>query len=668
MKLKTDNTTFLDGLFLPEDVVVVPTENRPYESNAIVWRNVLIYGSQGSGKSETVRAIVEKAVEKYGSDNVNAVQIPATKLELAFGLLNSKPIQICLHPDTPIAIPSGNCLLREIKIGQGVLGLSKWGIIETKVLALKKNFRASYKIEFEDGRELRASGEHKFLTSKGWKETQDLNSNDYIIVWDKFGKEMEASRGKGKRVYSAELSEYDIEAIGSEIGKKYTFNQLLNLERGSEEDLWFSLQKQESRVSSNFGRGCLSCGDYRRRRKPFDKKRFRERIFHSHLTGSKYGLKPYELAGEENSEEETENEKFQPRLKMEDEIYPRQDRSRYLSSLGKNNSLFDCKEKISTFDKEIYREEDGRLLGSDLYGRGKKNSSFGQISECKKLKVKRILEAGDREELWDITTGTGNFIANGVISHNCFIDDFTLIKHKSETLQRFFEIRHIWSRKTGRKNGYIITIEGIHRFHSLQLEFRNVFDYLILRNSPDSLYDRQFLGQYFSNKSLDDMRGVEIGRLKDRRLFGYSLWRDKTGNQGFLELPMAKKNYLNEIRMENGRVSCGDKREERRVQKKPRKLKFSTIFFVMLGIISLFYGSGWSGKIGLLFGVIILWAIWWCAMHPPEEKKKRGIRHCVVCEKQLSAEEIREHRDFCDNCWYEDISTGMIYDQPDEEL
>jgi len=36
------------------------------------------------------------------------------------------------------------------------------------------------------------------------------------------------------------------------------------------------------------------------------------------------------------------------------------------------------------------------------------------------LGVVSIERLGVVMEMWDITTGTGDFIANGVVSHNCF--------------------------------------------------------------------------------------------------------------------------------------------------------------------------------------------------------------------------------------------------------
>jgi hypothetical protein len=46
----------------------VPTQDngRPYATNDIIHRNIVVYGAQGHGKSEFIRAFAEKLIEKYG--------------------------------------------------------------------------------------------------------------------------------------------------------------------------------------------------------------------------------------------------------------------------------------------------------------------------------------------------------------------------------------------------------------------------------------------------------------------------------------------------------------------------------------------------------------------------------------------------------------------------
>jgi len=140
-----------------------------------------------------------------------------------------------------------------------------------------------------------------------------------------------------------------------------------------------------------------------------------------------------------------------------------------------------------------------------------------------------------------------NFLNNKPIQI-VFIDDFTLVKHDKETLNKFFRIRHIWKEISGRSNGYILTIMGVHRFHAIQPEFRTNFDFLVCRSSPDNKYDKDFLKAYFNSKFIALMNKIEIAKWKNRKLFSYTLWRDKAERQGFIKLGMSKRNYFDEIK------------------------------------------------------------------------------------------------------------------------
>lgn len=636
MKLEINNETLLDGLFLPEDVVVVPTEDRPYESNAIVWRNVIVYGGQG-----------------------------------------------CLTSNTKILTPEGEKLIKNIKESDVVLS---WDF-ESKRLGYSKvtkiwrySTEELYYIRVSDGRELVCSEEHRFYTGKGWKRAKSLKVGETLYSMGAYGKANQSiARGMGLFSRDSRRGRNSIPEHGQ--GEDYK-EGLDAYPYSGDKQLFEGFNRMDS-LEATLKEGCK---------------------------------------GNQNADAEIlpEERTFQTERSLQDQtiLQDRSDRICLERDFEKDTTLSQseeeaCRTYVGILNKPEIGTKESR---QELFSQRTRYLLGVEEAELKPITVTAINRKNEKETtLCDIATTFGNYFAEGILVHNSgksegvralveqavkkygpnnvnaiqvpatklelafgfldnkkvnivFIDDFTLVKHKPETLQRFFEIRHIWSERTGRKNGYIITVIGIHRFHSLQLEFRNVFDYLLLRSSPDSLYDRQFLEQYFSSKSLDNMRNVEIGRLKDRKLFSYSLWRDKLGNQGFLELPMAEKNYLDEIKMENGRVSYGAKKKERRVQKKSRKPKFSTVFLSILAVISLFYGSTWAMRIGLLFGVFCLWVIWYNVTHVPGEKEKRGTRHCVVCEKPLSVEEIREHRDFCDNCWFEDLSTSMIYDQPDESL
>ncbi|MCD6484095.1 MAG: hypothetical protein J7L47_03175 [Candidatus Odinarchaeota archaeon] len=99
IKLKTDealNVLFPD----PESLLI---EVQEYQ-NAIEQRLMIIYGKQGSGKSETIRWIVEKAAEKYGIENINAVSTIADIEALLDEGFSDRLVNILICEDATEAI------------------------------------------------------------------------------------------------------------------------------------------------------------------------------------------------------------------------------------------------------------------------------------------------------------------------------------------------------------------------------------------------------------------------------------------------------------------------------------------------------------------------------------------------------------------------------------
>ncbi len=80
----------------------------------------------------------------------------------------------CIDGDTPILLANGRTKpMREIEVGDRVYGTecrsSYRHYAPTEVLAHWKTSKPAYRVVLEDGRELVASGDHRFLTRRGWK-------------------------------------------------------------------------------------------------------------------------------------------------------------------------------------------------------------------------------------------------------------------------------------------------------------------------------------------------------------------------------------------------------------------------------------------------------------------------------------------------------------------
>jgi len=114
--LRNNTDYFLSKLF-PDMSLIKYTPETEYETNNVIYKNVILYGKQFSGKTETVRAIVEKAIEKYGMENVNACVVQSGELELLIELgLNKKPIQLLFCDNLTLVKPPKQVIQNFFKI------------------------------------------------------------------------------------------------------------------------------------------------------------------------------------------------------------------------------------------------------------------------------------------------------------------------------------------------------------------------------------------------------------------------------------------------------------------------------------------------------------------------------------------------------------------------
>jgi len=75
---------------------------RAYETNDIMHRNIIVYGSQASGKTEFIRGFAEKLIEKYGKDKaVTILSRFFPKLIRSIGLIKT-PVQMYVWEDSTL--------------------------------------------------------------------------------------------------------------------------------------------------------------------------------------------------------------------------------------------------------------------------------------------------------------------------------------------------------------------------------------------------------------------------------------------------------------------------------------------------------------------------------------------------------------------------------------
>jgi hypothetical protein len=80
----------------------------------------------------------------------------------------------CVGPDTMILMANGSTRrMGEIEVGDWIYGTLREGsyrrFVATQVRDRWSSVKPAYSIELEDGTELIASGDHRFLTRRGWK-------------------------------------------------------------------------------------------------------------------------------------------------------------------------------------------------------------------------------------------------------------------------------------------------------------------------------------------------------------------------------------------------------------------------------------------------------------------------------------------------------------------
>ncbi|MBO0746451.1 MAG: radical SAM protein, partial [Candidatus Dormibacteraeota bacterium] len=80
----------------------------------------------------------------------------------------------CLLGDTRVLCADGRETdIRDLEIGARIVGTRRAGasrrLVETEVLAKWSSIKPAFLIELEDGTELIASGDHRFLSGRGWK-------------------------------------------------------------------------------------------------------------------------------------------------------------------------------------------------------------------------------------------------------------------------------------------------------------------------------------------------------------------------------------------------------------------------------------------------------------------------------------------------------------------
>lgn len=354
----------------------------------------------------------------------------------------SHACRYCLQGETPILMADGRTrLLMDLRVGDAIYGTVRDGCyrryVITEVRAHWRTVKSAYRVTLEDGTVLIASGDHRFLTDRGWKHvTGRLNgvgrrpylttgnelmgtgqfavppkdSSDYrrgylcgIVRGDAhLGTYAHARRGRADRYYRFRLALIDCEALAR--ARRYLadtgvhtdeFELQFRAAGGARQTMAAIRNQTQAGFEATNGIICWpECPS------AAWSKGFLAGIFDAEGSCSRGILR---IANTD--------------LKIIDSV---------VSSLSRFGFAFVVEEPERPNGLRYVRLLGGvcerlRFFHTVDPAISRKRSMAGMAIKNKaRLKVVSIEDLGMDLPMYDITTGTGDFIANGVVSHNCF--------------------------------------------------------------------------------------------------------------------------------------------------------------------------------------------------------------------------------------------------------
>ena len=422
-------------------------------------RSIVGRGAAGNPKNRFERIEVEPEPEGVASEEVGPETVYLRDVSRSIIARNDSPdigfdasinsyrgcshgCVYCMSGDTPILMADGSTRpLQSLRAGEEIYGTTRRGqyrrYTKTRVLAHWSVDKPAYRVTLEDGTTLISGGDHRFLTWQGWKfvtgteqgngRRPHLTTNNKLIGTGAFVQPSEKDQDY-KQGYlcglirgDGHLASYDYERVGRVYGNQHQFRLALAdgeaLLRASEYLSTFevathgfvfqeaiagkrSIQAIRTSARANVARirallawpSALSASWC---------KGFLAGIFDAE--GSYSG----DVLRIPNTDRHIVEhiagclEQFGFSFKIEDVS---RGRARHLSVVRICGGLREHMRFFHTTDPAIVRKR-------DIEGQALKNTA--------ELRVASIEPLGTMS-LFDITTGTRDFIADGVISHNCY--------------------------------------------------------------------------------------------------------------------------------------------------------------------------------------------------------------------------------------------------------
>lgn len=350
----------------------------------------------------------------------------------------------CLSPDTPVLMGNGLTLpIADLRVGDEIYGTLRKGrylrYTKTRVLAHWSVLKPAYRIALADGTELIAGGDHRFLTERGWKfVTGTMRTNDlrrpYLTTNNKLmgtgyfaaGPQRDANYRRGYLCGlfrgDALIGSYTYVRPGRAHGNQHQFRLALcdteALQRAEEwlADLGIVTRRFQFCVGSVNRRPMTAIRTHARMqvdsiRAMIDWPSSPSREWRSGFLAGIFDAEGSYSRGilrMSNTDPEIIRwtceslDVFRFGYKIE---HITRLEAKSIEVVRLTGGLREHLRFFHSVEPAIARKMD--IAGQAIKG----------MAELRVLKVERLPGA---MQLHDITTGTGNFIANGVVSHNCY--------------------------------------------------------------------------------------------------------------------------------------------------------------------------------------------------------------------------------------------------------
>ncbi|MET8365364.1 intein-containing Rv2578c family radical SAM protein [Micromonospora sp. NPDC005194] len=342
----------------------------------------------------------------------------------------------CVSGDTPILMADGRTKpISELESGDRIYGTERRGAyrryVVTTVLDKWSTVKPAYRVTLEDGTTLVASGDHRFLTERGWKHITGgmfgagqrpyLTTNNRLIGTGAFETTPKASHDY-RRGYLCGMVRGDGTIGTYATGRSWSHQFRLALADSEALDRTERYLKEEGVDTSR-----TSFGQARPDRRPMEAIRasgkqkvdaIREIVqWPQHSTPDwQRGF----LAGIFDAEGSC-SQGILRIANCDDQVLSHTTEA--LRAFGFATVLEDRRRTNRLRYVRLTGGLPARLRFFHLTDPAitRKRSIAGAALKCRAaLRVVDIQALGLELPLWDITTGTGDFIANGVVSHNCF--------------------------------------------------------------------------------------------------------------------------------------------------------------------------------------------------------------------------------------------------------